>query len=100
MKIDLSNEIERVRNQTVADGAGEEVAKNIEGLRQNLDKYYASQETQRAKNEAESEVYRKKQLRHDWWVALISAVVGVILTLIIEHFSDIIDFIESLFQLA
>ena len=43
MKIDLSNEIERIRNQTAADGYGEEVAENIEVLCRHTDEYYAHQ---------------------------------------------------------
>ena len=100
MKYNLSDEIERIRNQTASDGSGEEVAKNIEALRQSMDEHNARQATQEAKHNAESEVYRKKQLCHDWRVALVSAVVGVILTLIIEHFSDIIAFLKAFFQSA
>ena len=45
-----------------------------------------------------SEIYRKKQLWHDWRVAIISAAVGVILTLMVQHFSDIINFFKVLLQ--
>lgn len=98
MKIDLSNEIERVRNQTAVDGYGEEVAENIKALRQHIDEYYAHQEAREREQDTKSEIYRKKQLWHDWRVAIISAAVGVILTLMVQHFSDIINFFKVLLQ--
>ena len=99
MKIDLSDEIERIRNQTVADGSGEEVAKNIEALRHHADEYYAHQAAREREQDTKSEIYCKKQLWHDWRVAIVSAFVGVALTLIVEHFMDIINFFKALFQL-
>lgn len=99
MKIDLSNEIERIRNQTATDGYGEEVAENIEALRQHTDEYYAHQAAREREQDTKSEIYRMKQLWHDWRVAIVSAALGVILTLIVEHFSDIINFFKALLQL-
>jgi anti-sigma-K factor RskA len=98
MKIDLSDEIEHIRNQTAVDGYGEEVAENIKALRQHIDEYYAHQEAREREQDTKSEIYRKKQLWHDWRVAIISAAVGVILTLMVQHFSDIINFFKVLLQ--
>ena len=44
-------------------------------------------------NLAKAEVNRKKQFKHDWLVSVTSAVVGAVLTLIIEHFSEILAFL-------
>lgn len=41
---------------------------------------------------AKADEDRKKQFKHDWLVAIFSAVIGFILGLIVEHFIDIVAF--------
>lgn len=41
---------------------------------------------------AKADEDRKKQFKHDWLVAIFSAVIGFILGLIVEHFVDIVAF--------
>ena len=39
----------------------------------------------------------KQQWRHEWRILIVGAVVGSVLTLIVEHFADICVFISGLF---
>ena len=53
---------------------------------------------QHASDEAKSISDRKKQFRHDWRVSVISAMVGAILTLIVEHFQAVLAFLREAFH--
>lgn len=56
----------------------------------------AEQERKYNEQIAKADEDRKKQFRHDWGTAIVSAVFGAVLTLIVEHFSDILAFFSGL----
>lgn len=45
---------------------------------------------------AKADEDRKKQFHHDWRTVIVSAIIGAALTLIVEHFSDILTFFSGL----
>lgn len=61
-------------------------------------KQRAQKRAEENENDAKANVEQVKQWRHEWRIALVSACVSSILTLLIEHFTEILVFIKEFFR--
>ena len=70
-------------------------------LEQERRQQYAKQCADKAAEErtkvAQAEKDKKQQLRHNLIVSIVSTVLGALITLVIEHFQELVNFILSLF---
>ena len=64
----------------------------------NVNKQHSKAETDKIANDAKANVEKVKQWRHEWRIALVSACVSSILTLLVEHFTEILVLIKTLFK--
>ena len=64
----------------------------------NESKQRAQKRAEENENDAKANVEQVKQWRHEWRIALVSACVSSILTLLIEHFTEILVFIKEFFR--
>ncbi|NLW82776.1 MAG: hypothetical protein GXY42_14060 [Desulfovibrionales bacterium] len=58
----------------------------------------AKEEAQRVADAAQRKQDAKQQRRHEWRLSLVSACVGAVLTLLIEHFHEVLVFLRALFH--
>lgn len=58
----------------------------------------AEQRAEKARDDLKKAEDTKKQFKHDWRVALVSACVGAVLALVIEHLVDILIYVRVLFH--
>lgn len=61
----------------------------------NESKQRAQKRAEENENDAKANVEQMKQWRHEWRIALVSACASSILTLLIEHFTEILVFIKE-----
>lgn len=64
----------------------------------NESKQRAQKRAEENENDAKANVEQMKQWRHEWRIALVSACASSILTLLIEHFTEILVFIKEFFD--
>ena len=64
----------------------------------NESKQRAQKRAKENENDAKANVEQVKQWRHEWRIALASACASSILTLLIEHFTEILVFIKEFFH--
>lgn len=64
----------------------------------NESKQRAQKRAEENENDAKANVEQMKQWRHEWRIALVSACASSILTLLIEHFTEILVFIKDFFR--
>lgn len=64
----------------------------------NESKQYAQKRAEKNEDDAKANVEQVKQWRHEWRIALVSACASSILTLLIEHFTEILVFIKEFFR--
>lgn len=64
----------------------------------NESKQRAQKRAKENENDAKANVEQVKQWRHEWRIALVSACASSILTLLIEHFTEILVFIKEFFR--
>lgn len=64
----------------------------------NESKQRAQKRAEENENDAKANVEQVKQWRHEWRIALVSACASSILTLLIEHFTEILVFIKEFFR--
>ena len=64
----------------------------------NESKQRAQKRAKENENDAKANVEQVKQWRHEWRIALVSACASSILTLLIEHFPEILVFIKEFFR--
>lgn len=64
----------------------------------NESKQRAQKRAEENENDAKANVEQVKQWRHEWRIALVSACTSSILTLLIEHFTEILVFIKEFFR--
>lgn len=64
----------------------------------NESKQRAQKRAEENENDAKANVEQMKQWRHEWRIALVSACASSILTLLIEHFTEILVFIKEFFR--
>lgn len=64
----------------------------------NESKQRAKKRAEENENDAKANVEQMKQWRHEWRIALVSACASSILTLLIEHFTEILVFIKEFFH--
>ena len=64
----------------------------------NESKQRAQKRAEENENDAKANVEQMKQWRHEWRIALVSACASSILTLLIEHFTEILVFIMEFFH--
>ena len=64
----------------------------------NESKQRAQKRAEENENDAKANVEQVKQWRHEWRIALVSACASSILTLLIEHFTEILAFIKEFFH--
>lgn len=64
----------------------------------NESKQRAQKRAEENENDAKANVEQMKQWRHEWRIALVSACASSILTLLIEHFTEILVFIKEFFH--
>lgn len=64
----------------------------------NKSKQRAQKRAEENENDAKANVEQMKQWRHEWRIALVSACASSILTLLIEHFTEILVFIKEFFH--
>ena len=64
----------------------------------NESKQRAQKRAEENENDAKANVEQVKQWRHEWRIALVSACASSILTLLIEHFTEILVFIKEFFH--
>ena len=64
----------------------------------NESKQRAQKRAEENENDAKANVEQVKQWRHEWRIALVSACASSILTLLIEHFTEILVFIKEIFH--
>lgn len=64
----------------------------------NESKQRAQKRAKENENDAKANVEQVKQWRHEWRIALVSACASSILTLLIEHFTEILVFIKEFFH--
>ncbi len=60
----------------------------------------ARAEKQREEDKKQADIDRKKQLRHDWGIALFSSFTGLIGGAILDHFTDIVELCVRLWGLV
>lgn len=74
-------------------------ATGIEALSayEQMRKDYAEEQARHEQERLERSLETKQQWRHEWRILIVGAVVGSVLTLIVEHFADICVFISGLF---
>ena len=65
---------------------------------QQIREHNAKDTAQKEEDQARAAKQRRKDSRHDYFVGIISGIAGSIVTLVIEHFSVIRNFIEQLFK--
>lgn len=63
----------------------------------NESKQRAQKRAEENENDAKANVEQVKQWRHEWRIALVSACASSILTLLVEHFTEILVFIKEFF---
>ncbi len=64
----------------------------------NESKQRAQKRAEENENDAKANIEQMKQWRHEWRIALVSACASSILTLLIEHFTEILVFIKEFFH--
>lgn len=64
----------------------------------NESKQRAQKRAEENENDAKANVEQVKQWRYEWRIALVSACASSILTLLIEHFTEILVFIKEFFH--
>lgn len=64
----------------------------------NESKQRAQKRAEENENDAKANVEQVKQWRHEWRIALVSACASSILTLLIEHFTEILVCIKEFFH--
>lgn len=64
----------------------------------NESKQRAQERAEKNENDAKANVEQVKQWRHEWRIALVSACASSILTLLVEHFTEILVFIKEFFH--
>lgn len=64
----------------------------------NESKQRAQKRAEENENDAKANVEQVKQWRHEWRIALVSACASSMLTLLIEHFTEILVFIKEFFH--
>lgn len=64
----------------------------------NESKQRAQKRAEENENDAKANVEQVKQWRHEWRIALVSACASSILTLLVEHFTEILVFIKEFFR--
>ena len=64
----------------------------------NESKQRAQKRAEENENDAKANVEQVKQWRHEWRIALVSACASSILTLLVEHFTEILVFIKEFFH--
>lgn len=74
--------------------APDSVAKELKGIAQDMSEYHAEYNENRRADEIKAEKDKKHSFRHDFLVAAFT----VALTLFLEHFHDIIEFVLELFR--
>ena len=77
---------------------GLDALESEENTRNQISQQKAENDAQKAENQARAAKQRRKDSRHDYFVGIISGIAGSIVTLVIEHFSVIRNFIEQLFK--
>lgn len=65
---------------------------------QKMSDYTAAQAAKQDQDEAQRFLDRKQQWHHDRRIALMSALITIFLTLLVEHAGAVISFLRSLFQ--
>lgn len=58
--------------------------------------YIADQKTKQADAERQAMIDRRKDRHHDYWVAIFSTFVGAVVTLLVEHFREVVEFVRKL----
>ena len=76
---------------------GPSIPEQLEKLSDQVAEYNAKQSAYHAADDAERRKDARKNRRDVYLAAIISGVSSVVLTLIVEHFSEIVAFIRSLF---
>ena len=87
--------------KTFWDGAVSEITdRGLNALlsEQQIREQNANDAAQKEEDQARAAKQRRKDSRHDYFVGIISGIAGSIVTLVIEHFSMIRNFIEQLFK--
>ena len=77
---------------------GLDALESEENTRNQISQQKAENDAQKAENQARAAKQRRKDARHDYRVSIISGIICIILTFIVEHFSAIRNFIEQLFK--
>lgn len=63
-----------------------------------LDDYMAAQKSKQDQDDAKRVHDLKKQRRHEWCIALVSAAIGAIFSLLVDNFQPVIIFIRDFFH--
>ena len=80
------------------DAALASLNRDLKDARQKQSDEQAAKETDKAEQKLDAATERKKIIRHEYAIATYSFILGVLSTLITEHFDEIIDFINLLFS--
>jgi hypothetical protein len=76
---------------------GEPLIQELEQFQRQKAENDAKRQREKAEDDAQCRADLKQQRRHEWRIAAFSACAGSILTLFIEHFSEILVFFRNLF---
>lgn len=82
----------------IAANALTKMRKELDEQAQKLDDYISKQEAQKAEDELQRVLDLKKQRRHDWRIALVSAAVGAIFSFLCNNLHAIVLFFRELFH--
>ena len=79
-----------------------ELENALEKQSQDFRDYVSAQEAKQREDKVQRSKDDKKQRRHDWFIAIASAgltgIVSLIVSLIVQHFQEILAFFQWLFQ--
>lgn len=82
---------------TIADDT-EHIANSLESFQRQMRYQYAEYQTQKAKDSAQRIADRKQDRCNEWIIGIVSACCGSVLTLIIEHFEELLIAFGKLFH--
>lgn len=77
---------------------GRRILRSEERAREQQRQQRAEQKAQKAEDETRSMLQRRKDAKHDYIVAIVGAIAGVLGTLVVQYFSVIIEFFRRIMK--
>lgn len=77
---------------------GLDALESNEHARNQITQQKAENEAGKKEDQARTAKQRRKNMRHDYFVGILSGIAGSVVPIIVEHFSAIRNFVEQLFK--